>query len=103
VRPGNSGGPVVDGSGRVVATVFAATEGEAHKGGLAIPGHVVAGVLAGAGGVSPPDPALRDDRSRALPCPTDMPKTLVIAEKPSVGKDLAKILPGPWQKQHRFR
>jgi DNA topoisomerase-3 len=27
-----------------------------------------------------------------------MPKTLVIAEKPSVGKDLAKILPGPWQK-----
>ncbi len=50
VRPGNSGGPVVDGDGRVVATVFAATEGEAHKGGLAIPGHVVATVLAGAGG-----------------------------------------------------
>ncbi|MCW3038392.1 MAG: topB, partial [Solirubrobacterales bacterium] len=27
-----------------------------------------------------------------------MPKTLVIAEKPSVGKDLAKVLPGPFQK-----
>jgi DNA topoisomerase-3 len=27
-----------------------------------------------------------------------MGKTLVIAEKPSVGKDLAKILPGPFQK-----
>jgi DNA topoisomerase-3 len=27
-----------------------------------------------------------------------MPKTLVIAEKPSVGKDLARVLPGPFQK-----
>ncbi len=28
-----------------------------------------------------------------------MGKTLIIAEKPSVGRDLAKVLPGPWQKQ----
>jgi uncharacterized membrane protein required for colicin V production len=49
VRPGNSGGPVIDSAGRVVATVFAATEGEAHKGGLAIPGEVVATILARAG------------------------------------------------------
>jgi DNA topoisomerase-3 len=28
-----------------------------------------------------------------------MPKTLVIAEKPSVGRDLARILPGPFAKQ----
>jgi DNA topoisomerase-3 len=28
-----------------------------------------------------------------------MPKTLVIAEKPSVGADLARVLPGPFQKQ----
>ncbi len=28
-----------------------------------------------------------------------MGKTLVIAEKPSVGKDLAKVLPGPWEKK----
>ncbi|HWI22258.1 MAG TPA: hypothetical protein VNT22_06545, partial [Baekduia sp.] len=27
-----------------------------------------------------------------------MGKTLVIAEKPSVGKDLARVLPGPFQK-----
>ncbi len=27
-----------------------------------------------------------------------MPKTLVIAEKPSVGQDLARVLPGPFQK-----
>jgi DNA topoisomerase-3 len=28
-----------------------------------------------------------------------MPKTLVIAEKPSVGNDLARVLPGPFQKR----
>jgi DNA topoisomerase-3 len=28
-----------------------------------------------------------------------MGKTLVIAEKPSVGKDLSKVLPGPWEKK----
>src|SRR5437588_4417491 len=27
-----------------------------------------------------------------------MPKTLVVAEKPSVGRDLARVLPGPFQK-----
>ena len=27
-----------------------------------------------------------------------MAKTLVIAEKPSVGRDLARVLPGPWEK-----
>ena len=27
-----------------------------------------------------------------------MPKTLVIAEKPSVGQDLARVLPGPFEK-----
>jgi S1-C subfamily serine protease len=44
VRPGNSGGPMVDGSGQVVATVFAAiTGGPGHqKGGFAVPNHLVA-------------------------------------------------------------
>ena len=28
-----------------------------------------------------------------------VPKTLVIAEKPSVGRDLARILPGPFEKK----
>src|SRR5438034_6202656 len=27
-----------------------------------------------------------------------MPKTLIIAEKPSVGQDLARVLPGPFEK-----
>src|SRR5438309_4713241 len=31
-----------------------------------------------------------------------MPKTLVIAEKPSVGQDLARVLPGPFTKQEGF-
>jgi len=31
-----------------------------------------------------------------------MSKTLVIAEKPSVGQDLARVLPGPFKKQEGF-
>src|SRR5918998_6198739 len=31
-----------------------------------------------------------------------MSKTLVIAEKPSVGRDLARVLPGPFEKQEGF-
>lgn len=50
VRHGNSGGPLVDGDGRVVGTVFAATVGGAGDGGYAIPNAVVASVLGRAGG-----------------------------------------------------
>ena len=42
VQPGNSGGPLVDAQGRVLATVFAAiTGGAAYRGGFAIPNSVV--------------------------------------------------------------
>jgi S1-C subfamily serine protease len=41
VRPGNSGGPMVDGGGRVVATVFAALTGTSRAGGFAIPNSLV--------------------------------------------------------------
>lgn len=47
VQPGNSGGPVVDGSGRVVATVFAATT-NGPRGGYGVPNAVVREALAGA-------------------------------------------------------
>lgn len=47
VRSGNSGGPVVDGSGRVLTTVFAATT-SGPRGGFGVPNRVVRGALAAA-------------------------------------------------------
>lgn len=49
IRPGNSGGPAVDRSGRVVATVFAAAQ-RRPKGGFGVPTGIVAARLARAGG-----------------------------------------------------
>jgi S1-C subfamily serine protease len=47
VRPGNSGGPMVDASGQVVAMVFAAITGPGSgRGGFAVPNAVVAQQLA---------------------------------------------------------
>jgi S1-C subfamily serine protease len=48
IRSGNSGGPAVDGTGRVVATVFAASESR-PKGGFGVPTGIVAARLAGPG------------------------------------------------------
>ena len=41
VRPGNSGGPMIDGSGEVIATVFAALTGTSRAGGFAVPNALV--------------------------------------------------------------
>ena len=49
VRPGNSGGPMVDGAGRVVATVFAASRAR-RDGGYGVPNAIVRRVLAAAPG-----------------------------------------------------
>jgi len=46
VRPGNSGGPVVDASGHVLTTVFAATVGDGAHGGYGVANATVAAVLA---------------------------------------------------------
>ncbi len=46
VRPGNSGGPVVDAAGEVAATVFASTTGRGPKGGYGVANATVASVLA---------------------------------------------------------
>lgn len=54
VRQGNSGGPMVDGAGRVATTVFAATAGAAAHGGYGVANSVVATDLSRAHGpVSP--------------------------------------------------
>jgi S1-C subfamily serine protease len=47
VRSGNSGGPLVDGDGRVLTTVFGSEEGEGPPGGLGVPNAVVAEALRG--------------------------------------------------------
>jgi S1-C subfamily serine protease len=49
VRSGNSGGPLVDGGGEVVGTIFAATT-SGPRGGYAVPNAVVRDALAGARG-----------------------------------------------------
>ncbi len=46
VRPGNSGGPLVDRAGRVVTTVFAATVNGGPHGGYGVANSTVAAVLA---------------------------------------------------------
>jgi S1-C subfamily serine protease len=52
VRSGNSGGPMVDGRGRVVTTIFAATT-SGSRGGFGVPNAVVRSTLGRAsGGVS---------------------------------------------------
>ncbi|HEY0631017.1 MAG TPA: MarP family serine protease [Thermoleophilaceae bacterium] len=51
VRSGNSGGPVVDGRGRVLTTIFAASVGRGERTGFGVPDSVVATALAKASGV----------------------------------------------------
>ena len=47
VRPGNSGGPVVDADGAVLTTVFAASLGDGPPSGLGVPAEIVRDALAG--------------------------------------------------------
>ena len=49
VRSGNSGGPMVDGAGQVVTTIFAATT-SGPRGGYGVPNAIVRDALASAGG-----------------------------------------------------
>jgi Trypsin-like peptidase domain/Colicin V production protein len=50
VRSGNSGGPMVDGSGRVVTTIFAASVSDGGRSGFGVPDSIVREALGRAGG-----------------------------------------------------
>jgi S1-C subfamily serine protease len=52
VRSGNSGGPMVDGEGEVVTTIFAATAGDGADAGYGVPAPTVASALEEADGGS---------------------------------------------------
>ena len=41
-------------------------------------------------------------RGEGATLPLRVSKTIVIAEKPSVGRDLARVLPGPFAKQEGY-
>jgi Trypsin-like peptidase domain/Colicin V production protein len=59
VRSGNSGGPVVDSAGRVVATVFAASIGGPRRTGFGVPDSIVSGALSRARGAVDTGPCAR--------------------------------------------
>jgi S1-C subfamily serine protease len=59
VRHGNSGGPMVDGSGRVVTTIFAAGEAGASGQGFGVPDSLVRAALAEANGPVDTGPCVR--------------------------------------------
>ncbi len=59
VREGNSGGPVVDGGGHVMTTVFAATVGGTQDGGYGVPNDIVRSALSAARGSVSTGPCAR--------------------------------------------
>jgi hypothetical protein len=59
VRSGNSGGPMVDGRGRVVTTIFAATVNDGGKSGFGVPDEIVDEALGRADGTVDTGPCAR--------------------------------------------
>jgi S1-C subfamily serine protease len=59
VRSGNSGGPVVDGRGRVLTTVFASSVSRGEKAGYGVPDSVTAAALKRAHGTVSTGPCTR--------------------------------------------
>jgi S1-C subfamily serine protease len=59
VRSGNSGGPVVDGDGRVVTTIFAASVSDGGRTGFGVPDSVVRDALSRMGGTVDTGPCTR--------------------------------------------
>src|SRR3954469_15373736 len=59
VRSGNSGGPLVDGDGRVLTTIFASSVSRGEHAGYGVPDTVVTDALAGARGAVDTGPCTR--------------------------------------------
>jgi S1-C subfamily serine protease len=59
VRSGNSGGPLVDGQGRVLTTIFASSVARGGRSGYGVPDSVVSNALARARGVVGTGPCTR--------------------------------------------
>jgi S1-C subfamily serine protease len=78
VRPGNSGGPLVNAEGQVVGTVFAARTGSGPASGYAGPDREVRVALDGASDVVGTGPCAAGCARRYAPPP--VAKTLVIAD-----------------------
>jgi hypothetical protein len=59
VRSGNSGGPMVDGNGRVLTTIFAATASGSSNSGFGVPDSIVRDALRRASGLVDTGPCVR--------------------------------------------
>jgi S1-C subfamily serine protease len=59
VRSGNSGGPMVGGNGRVVATIFAASVSDGGRTGFGVPDSIVKDALSRVGGTVGTGPCTR--------------------------------------------
>ena len=59
VRSGNSGGPVVDGAGRVLATIFASSVSDGGRSGFGVPESVVRDAIRRAGNPVDTGPCVR--------------------------------------------
>jgi S1-C subfamily serine protease len=59
VRSGNSGGPMVDGAGRVVTTIFAATVSDGGQSGFGVPDSIAREALSRARGPVDTGPCAR--------------------------------------------
>ena len=93
---------MVDGRGRVVTTIFAATT-SGPRGGYGVPNAVVRSRARRLERAGLHRSLRRSPGRRAARYPRPaMAKTLVLAEKPSVGRDLTRALPGQFAKHEGY-
>ena len=95
VRPGNSGGPLVDARGRVRGDGVRRDARGARRGGYGVPDAIV-GARPAAGPAAAGGDGARAPPDATLPAPWARPSSSP-RSRPS-GQDLARVLPGPFEK-----